>query len=484
MARRIAGKRKVGTCLKGQRGASAVFFAVVVLPLLFFVLTLALDLSLFFTSMQRAQALADESAMYAYRFMPDSAAARSAGEGYASRFAGARGLKFEQVSVSVDDDLLSVSLNGTSPLNAARWFGFDTGLPLQALSSARTVPLDVFITVDVSARLAPNGVSGSPWGNEVMWPAATFFAEDMQLSVPHPANEAETIELDARLLTQQCFNPVLSREKEAAISAYSYFSKYALNSIGVGFYPGQINALDVVRSVEKGGIRSRDGEMIGEADFDAVSGTLTSSNLMCAATAFRERAHDEYRFAPTPQIDPVYFDGTLHYESGYQSVARAAEVIWSRSVSDRNFYSTGSLILEGANMLDSARSRIERGGLIDRSAKVLVMFMSDLPGEGTERFPAASAVNSLSASLMALRNRVLNNSEDIRVYMIIFGYEQWPPYQTEEIESLRELISHYEVNEQAKRLKLRVLFTQNPDELQRKLTDLLVLDEKTALISK
>ncbi|MCO6430833.1 MAG: hypothetical protein J5J00_08225 [Deltaproteobacteria bacterium] len=468
----------------GMAGASTMFFAVIVLPMLFLILTLALDLSLFFTIGQKSQTLADEAAMYAFRFMPDVDRARSAGESYALHTAKQRSIPIDSVQTLNSSDQLSILMNGRAPMHFARWFGFDGGLPVQARASVRGQPQDVFVAVDVSSRLAPDAITGTAWGTEVQWPAATFFAHEMPIYIPDPYDAGRTVRVNERLLTQQCFNPIFSAEKAAAAEVFDYFSRFSLNGIGLGFFPGEFFTLDVAREVLPGGRRKTEEQLKGEADFDALSGTQTSSTLMCAAVAQQEHSHDSYKFPVPPVVDPVNVGSALSFNQDYAAWARAKEVIWSRAASQRATYSIESILSEITGRLLSAAPQPKRGGLAHRASKLGVIFLSGMPHEGTARFPEPAAAEAISRALLKASEAAAEAKVNMRLYLVLMQYEAWQPYQHQELEQLAALFAQLEYGDDSSSLRIRTLVAADPNELQDAIAKVMVLDEKSVFIAE
>ena len=56
--------------LRKQNGSLILFIAFVILPLIFLIFSLSLDISVYYTQSQKAQKTVDEAVMYGYKFLP------------------------------------------------------------------------------------------------------------------------------------------------------------------------------------------------------------------------------------------------------------------------------------------------------------------------------------------------------------------------------------------------------------------------------
>ena len=248
-------------------GSISFFVAAFVIPFLFFLFSLSLDLSKYYTETQKAQKAADDAALFAYRFLPFGDQAVIAARNFLNDY----GNLAEGAEITADGHSVSIALNATSALSFARLFGLQAGVPMAAYARAWGTPLDAFIALDSSAQLGPAVPTGTPWGESDQWPAAYFF------DALHPLYN-QGVQIDPRLLTQRCFNPAFSALKKAAIAAYDYLSISPQNAVGVGFYPGAVSPLDLARDTLPGGVVDAGR---GEARFETLRAFSSLLNNLC-----------------------------------------------------------------------------------------------------------------------------------------------------------------------------------------------------------
>lgn len=461
-----------------QRGSAALFIVACILPLLFLLLSLSLDLSAYFRNLQDVSQVMDDAAMYAYRFLPDEQAAVEA----ARRYLAGRTSFASQIEASVHEDGIVLRLNASSRLFFAELVGVRQGIPLHAATKVRGTPYDVLLLMDTSSYLAP-GLRGVPWGDGSSWGAADYFTPQQ-----HPAFEEQN-PVDPVLQTQQCFNPKFNALKLAAITTYEYFSRFRMNAIGLALYPARYTvppqalleqpelALDASRPVSP-------TEAYGgpPADFVALSG---DTDLLCAAAAEREPWYENYRFPgeSVPSPHRVLPDGS-RLNSDY--IPPPAEVIWSRAAKNHN--GDFGLVLNAlTGALLNSRPLAMRQGLSARSQKAAVVFAGDLPWVNGQRFPSLQAQAALRSACQTLRANTERIKADLRVYYLLIADPRAP--QTAGAGDAQALSAFFtDANgcgsTEASRFNVRLLYAEGFEAASRAMLGAMLLDKKTAVISK
>lgn len=471
-----------------QGGSLTLFTALIVLPTLFFILSLTFDLSLYYTATRRAQRMADEAVMYAYRFLPAQEESRKALELYLAQHAPKAASARSEISIS--SDFITLVYKGLWPLTFARLAGADLSLPFNVTSSARATPLDIYLALDTSSYLAPEVLGNEAWGEPGVWPAADYFNHERFFYKLDPATSSPTEEqIDPRIVTQQCFNEAFSPIKQAAVQLYDYAGSFALNSVGVGFYPGYKLALDPAREVTEPG----KGDAAPEAFLESIYGGLYQSSLFCAAAAAKEINHPDYRFPPaSSQLrDPELCPGSLmtfDSESGkvaddYLSCIQTRQVIWSRPVFPGLGHDFPSVVRELSSSLAAARVRNDRSGLLASSSKVGIILAGGLPMSGTLRFPHPDVYSRLEQSLRIAASEAEKFEYDYSLYYVLF--HRADSLDTEALDDLRTLFNQINEGDLTKgSFKVKLFFAENATQAINELLSLLILQKRTVMLAK
>lgn len=499
-----------------QGGSLTLFIALIVFPLLFGLFSLSLDVSNYFTVSQRAQKVADDAVLYSYRFLPSVNDARSALQMYVSQYANNLGVAdpANPTQIEVDNDFVNLTYRARFPLTFAGLLGLDVSLPVIVRASARSTPLDLFLAMDSSSYLAPNLMGNEIWGAVSDWPAAHFFANELQfyrtLAGETSSNPDDLI--NPAIVTQQCFNPAFSAEKQAAIKIYDYLATFQLNHLGVGFFPGYGRALDISREVVKSGVRPG-GQ--GEADFNDFYGSVYHKDVYCAAAAEKELNHQAYRFpghsstigstvncpqsAAQSMVSPI----TREIDPDYKPCMQARQVIWARSINptpDQNFPAVLAE-MSGALMGTASReSEAGRTGLDNSVSKVGVILAGDVPryrvNEYNEendtytlfnfRFPEQALRDRISQQLEGIISDTERFGKNYSIYYVLFrrpdiDLDTW----SAEINELQEYFAQFN-NRQLEKgsFNIKLFAADDPDKLSQDLISLILLQKKTTMLAR
>lgn len=409
----------------------------------------------------------DDAAIYAYRFLPDQNAAVERAEDYVasnSRYA-------SSVEVLSDSRSITLQLNTRTRIFFAELFNIDAGIPLRIFSSAAGTPFDVFIAIDSGNYLAPDIRNGSAWGDQG-WQAAYFFS-----TINPPFDQ--TGPLDARLATQQCFNPAFSALKSLALLTYNHICSFSSNSVGVGIYPG-LGAMDIIREVQPAGYVLENG---AEARFVAFSG----NSVLCAAAAENEPNFRQYNFpvlnapaaAPLRRVIP----GEWRINPAYQPFFTVADVVWSRAVS-RNQPGDIIQVFEAlrANLIGAAGIR-QRQGLTGPARKMAIIFAGDLPWTAFQlRFPHQQVKAAIASQLSKLKRDLEAYRFNLKIYYVFFRHYGNRGVSLNDAQQLNDFFNSD--RRLGENLEFQVLYAENAAAVSKELLGAVLLDKKTAVLSQ
>ncbi len=474
------------------RGSIAFMLAAVLLPFLFLLFALSIDVTRFLREEQLAQKRVDDAALFAYRFLPFQHEAETAARNYLSQFESNGG----QPDVAVDGDSVTVRYQAHSVPTFAQFFVPQTLLNYSVLARARGTPFDTFIMMDAGAYLAPDTLTGTPWGDEGQWPAASFFENEYKFKF-------NGVDVPARLVTQQCFNPLFSAVKLTSIQVYEYLAGFRYNSVGVGIFPGSSGAwVDTVRPMQFGARAVLDdaGNQWGEASFKVFNVHFGSSEL-CAAAAERELSHLGYRFPQRAQALPglwqppdgapqMIASGNWRFNSDYRQFMKLSESLWSR-VAHQEAPNSDEVLLDLYSRILPVQYQ-ERGGLMNESRKTGIIIGADVPYAGGARFAHAgdSVATALADKFDLFRTEILNNQNySISIYFAVLESRMNASdladvsIRLDELEAF--LAAQQLIDGQSNpRFELRLIRAPTPDALSRAVGAHLVLDKKTTVLSR
>lgn len=480
--------RRVCTDKRSQLGATTLLVAGIILPVLFFLFTLSLDASRYIAENTKIQKSIDEIALYAYRFLPYKREAEAASRSYLRQYGEFGGT----TDVRVDSDSVSISFAGSSPLTFPTFFGLAGGIPITAYARARGTPFDTYILLDASSYMGPAIPDGRAWGSAGDWPAASFFANEFPIS-------QGTQVIDARIVTQQCFNSPFLALKRGAIHAYEYLSSFSGNAVGVGVYPGSGNSVDHVREVVSVHARAIGP---GEADFNYYMDE-SNRNELCAAAAEREHGFDAYRFLsgnrnleevsgggePVQMVlpDPLQGNWTLNPE--FESYLRMRHVLWSQARRQSTVGDFAEALRDARAQVIGSRFDGNRGGLSGAVLKSVVVFAGDIPHVRGARFPESSAQQALANQFAALRQDVADSAGAIsfRLLYVLFRHEGNSQTDLEgRLSAWREFLAAegQKFSGAANDFRLDLVYFQSADQLSNSGVANMLLVGRSALLSR
>lgn len=464
--------------LSRQHGSSFFFFAVFVLPLLAFLISLGLDVSFYLADQHKTQVIIDEAARYGYHFLPYQQEAQTAVNNYLRRFPSTR----SGVTVEVGRDSIAIRVRRSTTFTFAQMLGhlvgekIDVALPFGVNSVVRSTPIDAIIAVDSSRYLAPDVRFGTAWGGAQEWPAASFFENELALSF-----EGDTI--DPHLLTQQCFNPAFSAIKRAAIFAYDYLSSFSLNAVGLGFFPGSGVSVDLARPVSPALLR---GSNVDRFEFPLYQHPLSASEY-CAAAAENEINFPQYQFPvrsaglpvtePGPEIKPAYIidRSSWRLNSEYLPFLRAQEVVWSRAIHQDQRGDFAELLGEIWSQLAGAAYLEQRGTMAVSTRKLGIIIAGDLPWAGGYRFSTERGQGLIDAAISRLGQSASDLKTNLTLWLLVLRQPGNSGLDcNDELGHFRSFVENRELPGAEGPLSFEVYGCIEPDQLLATLADLMI----------
>jgi|GEM_PF-3262424 len=475
-----------------QRGSMTLMLAVFILPLIFFAFSISMDLSVYFTEAQRAQKIVDDAALHSFRFLPYREATKTAACSQVSQFlVGHKPVSCgdtAEVTVAADGSLVTVAIRTKTTISLATYFGIDAGFPIEVFASGRGTPFDTLIALDTSAYLAPDVISGPAWGSPSEWPAATFF----QLNPLYQNGQA----LDARLLTQQCINPIYASLKRAAITTYEYVIANGLNAAGMAYYPGSSSFVETARDV----LPYTSGQ--GQISYTPYERPF-SSTAFCLAVAETEVGGGPLS-TPSPSLQllqiedqdstrpsPIVMPGSWLVNPDYNSYFRVRELTWAQPARD----TIGDFVA----LLNETRSRLvgssfagSRGGMASHQSRNAVIFAGDLPWSAASGvLQRYSADNSIGSMIVSEFNTIAQDLENYDMQMtlhyVLLEHSNVTSgsFYTDR-EALRELLENWNLGSspQQSRLNVRFIYGSDSAQLADQVVGALVLERRQAVLAQ
>ncbi|MEZ4753887.1 MAG: hypothetical protein R3A13_06195 [Bdellovibrionota bacterium] len=422
-----------------EKGSISLYIAAVVLPILFFLFSLSIDVGAYVTETQAVQKIADETSLYASRHLPAVVDAENALNSYLENLDIALVSNGEAIPegftraavVDITSDRVQVKLSANVPMPfSSILLGILAGenqssITTSARAVSKATPLDVMIAMDLSHYLSPNVLTGTAWNSDSQWPAAQFFkAADIRYN---------GTTLDARVLTQQCFNSAISQIKNAVIRSYELLSSFKNNAVGLSFFPGTGRTVFVSRRVSSFNPSLEIGNT-GEAAFQMANQEIIaagpySSDEWCAASAEQEALHADYQFpsgntnlrnvnrdsAPNSIISPV----NNKFDPEYARYLEAREVVWSKAVQPNVPGNFVEVIRSLRTKLIGAEAFNLRANLAAYANKSAIVFIGDLPfGFAGVQYPNAQVISDIQSEIELLKEDVFTYGFNLQLYLI------------------------------------------------------------------
>jgi hypothetical protein len=457
-----------------EAGWYTIFFTVFVLPLLFILGTLSLDLSEYFMARQRLQQLTDTATVQASRYLPNQEQAREFAENYIKEFSTA----VVDTNINVSNDLLSIQAEYGFRFTLSNLAGVKSmDLPVRAFSMATFAPRDLLLFIDVGSNLAP--IDNNLWGD---LPVSNFYQN------LYPVIGMDGSVVDPKWLTQKCQNPILTEIKKASINFYSFFSNFESIQLGFGIFPGSFSNLSMSRpallSAEK-----LDGEDIYLRREER--GFLGWSDTLCAALAEEEQDSSFYQF-PVRSSDQnrplrISIPASWNFNSDYESFLTVQEYIWMLVAEEQKQADFSEVLTEARPHISGSRFLANRGNLATRVRRSAVFISPSLPQVAGQKFPDIAAQNALVAALGNYRQDVMRYGLDLSLYFVLYNPSNSPVINSAaSINDYRNFLNQQE-QENGQKLngfKLRLLEIINTEDLNQGLQNLIAMEEDRALLRR
>ncbi|MGA1191691.1 MAG: hypothetical protein ACO3XO_05365 [Bdellovibrionota bacterium] len=373
---------------QGEVGSTLLFVAAVVIPFLFFTLSLGIDIAMFFHEKKQAQAMLDQAGLHVQRFFPYIPEAIEAFDLFVEERPllqqGNTSMIYDpQVQVS---DIVTLRYERAFRPFFANLIAQDLRISLAAESQVRTTPFRAHIALDASSYLAPpiDHVSGWTPGAEV---PAELFAQGI-ISFAHDFDGDQVAELVVPLVaSQQCFSAPLRALKAGAVRLYQYLASFRDNQVGVSVYPsGSGGFLDVLQPVSP----TLPPEIHPNPNTFHEWNSPFVRNEHCAAASERESmneqfaipiSHDSfYGLWKTPPGSGYVIDQVADWQVDplFQEIS-GEMLLWSQSVRSGMYGDTPNIIRSMALSLFANDDRESLGGMRGKSVRQAILLAGDLP---------------------------------------------------------------------------------------------------------
>lgn len=329
------------------KGSATLFFTVGVLPVFTILAMISVGLADYYFSMQHEQKLLDQAAMLGATALPDTNLAYSKVSGFLKQ----KSKLFKILQTEIQNDLVSIKINAEHNFKFAQIFQEKFNLPMVLKSQARSRKQNFLILIDSSYYMAPDPFYGKTWGNPGDWPEAQYLNNNFT------ENNYQLIAKNPHLLTQQCFNPVFSLVKYAALE-FDTYAKTTNDYISLNFLP--------LESEEK--------------DF-------------CAQLARFENYSEQYRF-------PL-------------AIMNTQETIWAQPVSSTGRFMDFSYASKV--LLGNIGSILKK----ENNNKIIILG-GDLPRHNFETFPAEDVKNTINQFFNNLTKIGTALKSQVQFYYFIF----------------------------------------------------------------
>lgn len=457
-----------------EAGWYTIFFTLFVLPLLFILGTLSLDLSKYFMARQRLQQLTDTATVQASRYLPNREQAHEFAENYIRQFS----TDAINTNISITNDQLSIQTEYGFQFTLSNLAGVKSmTLPVRAFSMATFAPRDILLFLDVGSNLAP--VDNNLWGD---LPASNFYQN------LYPVIGMDGSLVDPSWLTQKCHNPIFTEIKKAGINFYSFFSRFETIQLGFGIFPGSFSDLSMSRpallSSQK--LEGEDNYLRRED-----RGFLGWSNTLCAALAEEEQGNTAYQF-PVRSLEHnrplrISVPGSWNFNSDYESFLTVQEYIWMLIAEEQRIADFSQVLIEARPHILGSRFLANRGNLATRVRRSAVFISPSLPQVAAQTFPDIATQNSIAAALTNYRQDVMRYGLDLSLYFVLYNPSNSPiGNSSDSINGYRNFLNQQELENGQKLsgFKLRLLEIKNTSDLNQGLQNLLAMEEERALLRR
>jgi len=499
--------KKVHLMKQHQRGSVLLFISAIVIPFLFFTLSLGLDVAMFFHEKRRAQTLLDQAGLHVQRFLPYVPEAQAAFDSFIED----KSLLQQGVSTLVyhPDEQVSdiITLRYERPFTPffANLIASNLAIQLVAESQIRTNPFNIHIAVDTSSYMAPSIDDPLGWSPDTEVPAS-LFGQGI-LNFAHDLNGDHIAEMVNPLVaSQQCFSRPLRTAKRNAIRLYQYVSSFRDNMVGLSAYPsGSGGFLDILQPVS---LTLIPGTHPNPNQFQHWSAPFVR-NEDCAAASEQEviresfqvpLAHESFvglwRASSSGEylIDPA---AGWEVNPFFQEISGEV-LLWSQAVRAHASADTPEVIRAMSLSLLALDDAESRGGVRGKAVRQAIVFGGDLPWSQGERFmnhTTGMISDEVSASLTSVFHDIGNlvaTYEDLNFHLfyITFFHEGLSgtadQFSTgiDAVQVLADSVLSQLPEDVQERLTFRFIGTGNSETVSDELLSLIAMNRRSGVIAR
>jgi hypothetical protein len=429
--------------------------AVAGIPALMLFTMLSLSLSKFYNELEGEQRVLDNAAQLAGAVLPDADLAEGRAQDYVARQTRMAG----NLSVNIRPEGVELLKSGEYRFLLGDFLGLNLSTPYQLGASARPVPLNLVLAMDISAYMAPDPSSADNWGGN-NYPAADYISDYFELA------GLKNLGAMPAILTSQCFNPLLLMLKRVALETIGFVKAATVNNLAVTAFPGRNFHYDEIYYQGRGLTG-----LLSQYTFDYKAAAF------CGAAAEREFTTAAYNFPVSSSgadaekfFDPV----TLEFDSEQMPDLLPEEVVWGLGAGQNTFPADLNGIF--SNLIASVS-----GGLSPQAANKVVILSGDVPHEGAARYPDATARTALLEGLGLLRQLADISKSRIKFYYLIGKTPERQIFSDEEAAELTADLNEVFADSEYFKPLVRVLDSQS--DLNAEIYRVL-LDEQAILLAK
>ena len=390
-----------------RRGSISLFAAAILIPFLFFLFSLSLDVSKYYQVQAEAQHALDNAALAGGHHLPFvSSAEHAVWSILPSQIK-------SHTSATITSNSIDLSYSDSVDGIFSRYFGVNVSPHVFAHSKTESVPLQAMILLDTSSNVVVSESSSSSIGQIVGLPSID---------------------------TNRCFNSRYTALKKAAVGIYEYVSANSSNAVGVGFFPGHYS------------INPRSGNIEGDSDLDLARAPRTPASMKQSGTDLQIRFHaydsnsakDVWCAAlsesPSASIDQRVPSSTLsrisnsnklvvpsEHSAGWdinlseETDFQTREVIWAKAAHDPVPLDTVSSITKSLSALLSTSSEDSLFKILPR--RILLVASATTPTIGALSVDSAEVRNALTNTIQAN----LDEQRGFEIWYVLFGNNSLAP---------------------------------------------------------
>jgi hypothetical protein len=390
---------KGGYRYKADSGSAMALMIAGVLPIFFVLFSVTIDVAGYYARNKQLQKIADESVLFAERFLPYEAAAEQALRSTLL----SRGVDASTtLEVQVTQDSIDLIIRESVRVFFAELLGVSDGIDLVVRAQALAVPLDIALVMDIGRTLSPNLPVGTSWGDDQE--IARFFEDYPRRYVDAAGFEHD---IDPLLATQQCFNPLFSQVKRVSLQLVEFLANSERNNLTLSFFPGAFTPIIMKPYIAQG------DPPVSPLAFSRYLGTFTDGDRCAAAAVQQRETQDQLYVFPEPTTQHSTWQAPLgappmvephivpqRYDESFNHYLNLPQALWAQSTEETRSLSSAEALGFLESVLLAQAPNSARGNLVNRGMKLSFLVLGDLPYDNAGvRFPAGNSVAEIQAAL-------------------------------------------------------------------------------------